>query len=223
MKEFDHQHIHSDQLGDWVDGRITGDAARNIERHLAACASCARRRERLVDLIAEARSLPASIDPPAELWNAVRGRIATIAPLKRLGGTRRWQLAAAAVLLVALSSGVTVLVIGHRSEIVASREALATRRPSTAIQPAAARAVARDYEATIRQLRETLDERRAQLDPATIGKVEASLRVVDSAIAEARGALADDPANLTLVDLLAASYERKLELLRRASELSSTI
>ncbi|HEY2854738.1 MAG TPA: zf-HC2 domain-containing protein [Gemmatimonadaceae bacterium] len=222
MNEFDHQHIHSDRLGDWVDGRITGDEARDIERHLAACASCARQRERLVDLIAEARSLPASIDPPAQLWNAVRGHIATTAPVKPLGGTRRWQLAAAAVLLVALSSGVTALLIRHRSEIVAGREALATHA-STAIQPAAARAVARDYEATIRQLRETLDERRAQLDPATIAKVEASLRVVDSAIAEARGALADDPANLTLVDLLAASYERKLELLRRASELSSSI
>jgi hypothetical protein len=49
--------------------------------------------------------------------------------------------------------------------------------------------------------------------------VEASLRVIDDAIDEARHALAADPANLDLLDLLAASYERKLELLRRANEL----
>ena len=226
MNEFEQRHIDLDRLSDWVDGRISGSNAREIERHVAECGSCARQRERLIDLIAEARALPATIDPPAELWNAVRVRIATpvATPVKPLGATRRWQLAAAAVLLVALSSGLTALFLRRPSVFVTSREAVVTRGSSaTPIQPAMARALATDYEATIRQLRENLDERRHQLDPATIAKVEASLRVVDSAIAEARSALAADPANLTLVDLLAASYERKLELLRRASELTSSI
>ena len=222
MSEFEHRHVDLDRLSDWVDGRISGNEAREIERHLTLCGSCARQRERLIDLIAEARALPTSIQPPATLWNAVQGRIATAAvtPVKPLGSTRRWQLAAAAVLLVALSSGITALLLRRPGPLATSHEAIATHSPSPAmVQPAMARALATDYEATIRQLRENLDERRQQLDPATIAKVEASLRVVDSAIAEARSALAADPANLTLVDLLAASYERKLELLRRASEL----
>ena len=45
----------------------------------------------------------------------------------------------------------------------------------------------------------------------------------DSAIAEARAALLADPNNGMLVDLLSASYQRKLDLLRRTSELSSKI
>jgi len=226
MSTFENDHIALERLSDWVDGRLSAADARDIERHLSLCANCAGTRERLVDLIAEARRLPDTIEPPAELWTGLRARLSAPPATVRSSGTaRRWQLAAAAVLLVALSAGVTALLLRRPSESRTSPDVVATRNAGSAPPPrfAAARRVAADYETTIRQLRETLDERRAQLDPGTVAKVEASLRVIDSAIAEARGALAADPANLTLVDLLAASYERKLELLRRASELSSSI
>jgi hypothetical protein len=85
--------------------------------------------------------------------------------------------------------------------------------------PPAARAVDADYAGAIRALNETLAENRNRLDPATIAKVEASLEVIDHAIDEARQALAADPSNLTILDLLASSYERKVELLRRANAL----
>ena len=225
MSKFENDHIGLERLSDWVDGRLPSDEAGEVERHVAVCARCAGQRERLVDLIAEARALPESIAPPAELWSAVRGRLAPPpVTVTSLGTAQRWQLAAAAVVLVVLSASVTALLLRRPSASESSRNLVATgRAPSTApAQPAGARAVAADYEATIRQLRETLDERRSQLDPGTVAKVEASLRVIDSAIAEARGALAADPANLTLLDLLAASYERKLELLRRATELPSS-
>ena len=224
MSKLEHDHIELERLSDWVDGRMPADAARDIERHLAVCESCSRQRQRLVDLIAEARALPDTIEPPAELWSAVRGRLsAPLATRGSLGATSRWQLGAAAVVLVALSASVTALLVRRSSASRSGRDVVATRiAVSAPTQPVAARALAVDYETTITQLRETLDERRSHLDPRTVAKVEASLRVIDSAIAEARGALAADPANLTLIDLLAASYERKLELLRRASELPSS-
>ena len=87
------------------------------------------------------------------------------------------------------------------------------------IEPPPARSIDAGYAVAIRQLDEALAQRRAELDPATIAKVEASLNVIDVAIAEARRALADDPANRTLLDILAANYEHKVELLRRANEL----
>ena len=58
------------------------------------------------------------------------------------------------------------------------------------------------------------------LDPATIATVERSLTTIDGAIAEARAALMRDPGNGTLSRLLASSYEQKVTLLRRASELT---
>src|SRR5690606_33253651 len=69
-------------------------------------------------------------------------------------------------------------------------------------------------------LRQTLDERQGQLAPATIRTVERSLATIDTAIAEARAALVRDPSNAALSRLLASSYEQKVTLLRRASELS---
>jgi CHASE3 domain sensor protein len=66
-----------------------------------------------------------------------------------------------------------------------------------------------------------VDTQRNQLSPETIRTVDRSLAVVDSAIAEARAALMSDPNNQMLIDLLSASYQRKLDLLRRTSELGS--
>jgi hypothetical protein len=128
------------------------------------------------------------------------------------------MLAAAAVVLVALSSGVTALIL--RRTIPATVRQTAPATPAAvASLPAPVRSIDADYSGAIRELNESLAEHRPQLDPATVAKVEASLRIIDQAINEARRALVADPSNLNLHDLLAASYERKLELLRRANAL----
>ena len=69
-------------------------------------------------------------------------------------------------------------------------------------------------------LRRTLDERRDSLAPSTVATVERSLRIADSAIAEARAALERDPSNAVLAALFASNYERKIDVLRRATELA---
>jgi CHASE3 domain sensor protein len=78
-----------------------------------------------------------------------------------------------------------------------------------------------NYVETVASLRETLDSQRGVLAPSTVRTVDRALAVIDSAIAEARAALASDPANSALVDILSAHYERKVELLQRAAELST--
>jgi hypothetical protein len=83
-------------------------------------------------------------------------------------------------------------------------------------------AVERSYSATLAELRRTLDTQGATLSPATVRVLERSLATIDTAIAEAREALATDPANEVLVRILSANYERKVELLQRATELSSS-
>ena len=69
-------------------------------------------------------------------------------------------------------------------------------------------------------LRRTLDERRDSLSASTVETVERSLRVADEAIAEAREALERDPSNGVLVRIFESNYERKIDLLRRATELA---
>ena len=214
---YDNQsHPSFDELNDFVDDRLTRAGRLDVETHLALCSRCARDRDRLEALLDQSRSLAAEVEPPAEIWFGVHQRITGPSSL---GSRRRvWLLAAAALLLVAVSSAVTALLVRH-PQAVAVRQPAPAAPLATVRLPVAARAVDADYQAVIRELDESLAQRRAQLAPETIAKVEASLRVVDQAIGEARHALAADPANRDLVDLLAASYERKLELLRRASEL----
>ena len=213
MTNLDGDHLELDQLGEYIDGTLSAEQQRTVEAHLAICSACRERRDRLASLVGAARALPEEVEPPAELWNDVRARIQP-RPIR----TRQlWMLAAAAIVLVAVSSAVTALIVRRPTSVV--RPSVAPQAAVVAPLPPAARAVDADYAGAIRALNETLAENRHRLDPATIAKVEASLQVIDHAIDEARQALAADPSNLTILDLLASNYERKVELLRRANAL----
>lgn len=84
--------------------------------------------------------------------------------------------------------------------------------------PVAAPASARStYNAEISQLRGVLRERSEQLDPRTVAILESSIATIDSAIAEARAALARDPASPFLAERLDKTLEKKLGLLRTAA------
>jgi len=69
-------------------------------------------------------------------------------------------------------------------------------------------------------LRELLDSQKDALAPETVAQLNASLRTIDEAILEARNALARDPANKMLVEMLSASYRQKVDLLRRTTEMT---
>lgn len=89
--------------------------------------------------------------------------------------------------------------------------------PGGGIQTVAARTrvpAATTYDREIFDLRQVLQQRRNDLDPATVAIVENSLNTIDKAIAEARIALAHDPASAFLKDQLNKALEKKLGLLR---------
>ena len=213
MNNIQRDHLELEQLSDLLDGALAPEERKVVEAHLAICSACSERRQRLESLVGSARALPDELEPPIELWNDVRVRIQP-APSR----TRQlWLLAAAAVVLVVLSSAVTAVIV--RRPIIVVKQSPEAVTVADRPLPPAARAVDADYAGAISVLSETLAENRKRLDPATIAKVEASLRVIDHAIEEARQALATDPSNITILDLLASNYERKVELLRRANAL----
>ena len=92
--------------------------------------------------------------------------------------------------------------------------------PVTQRLPAHLAVAERGYERSVDALWRTLDERRDSLAPSTVATVERSLRIADSAIAEARSALEQDPSNRVLAELFVSNYERKIDVLRRATELA---
>jgi hypothetical protein len=82
-------------------------------------------------------------------------------------------------------------------------------------------AAAEHYDAAIAELEGALAAGRGRLDTATVRQIEQNLAVIDRAIAQARAALAADPADAYLNHHLADTMRRKLQLLRRASTLAT--
>jgi anti-sigma factor RsiW len=213
-------HRSFEQLSEFADGDLAADVAVDVERHLATCGECTARLAQLRAVLEQAAALPAAVEPPGDAWPALRYRLrprtAFVTLLARR--TPQWGLrAAAALFLVAASSMLTVLALRERTPSPA--KVVARGAVPAAAVPAAVQAVERSYAEAVEELEATLRAQRAALTPATVATLERTLRVIDTAIAEARAALAADPANSTLLEVLSATYEQKVHLLRRASEL----
>jgi hypothetical protein len=174
--------------------------------------------DRLLELAA---TLPREIEPPADLWPAIR---AELTPRPAFAGrwSTRWRLAAAGLLIAASSSIATLVAVRAGRQGGGERRAARPDSPASsgAELPAHLVVAVHGYTRSIEALRRTLDERRDSLAPSTVATVERSARIADSAIAEARAALERDPANRVLEELLLSNYERKVDLLQRATELA---
>ena len=170
--------------------------------------------------------LPREIAPPPDLWPAIRGELAPRTS-RTVHWNPRWRLAAAALLVAASSSVLTLFAVrgreGARGPALVATADHAPAHPPTAAParlPTHLAVAERGYERSVDALWRTLDERRDSLAPSTVATVERSLRIADSAIAEARSALEQDPANRVLAELFVSNYERKIDVLRRATELA---
>ena len=199
-------HPSVDTLGDLADGALTGAEREAVELHVAACAACAAELQAMRALLARASALPLTVEPPPAVWDGVRVRLTP--RVQRRTPRVAWTLAAAAVLLL-----VALTVLPGRS-----KQAQTAGVAAATMSAELARADA-EYVRAAAELRAALDAQRATLAPATVATVEASLRVVDDAIAEARQALVRDPGNAVVANMLAANHEQKLDLLRRATRL----
>ena len=220
-------HLTEDELHDVADGTDAPAESTRAARHLMHCGRCRADVARIRELLALAASLPRSIDPPTNLWPDIRNRIHHGPPTRKQGtatpsrwasvlGDRRW-LAAAAVLLIVVSSALTALLMGPRERDLARRPDSVTPVVGGEGGPPLARTVSDDYERLDRELATLLAAQRGKLQPETVAKVERNLAIIDAAIAEIRQALAEDPGNDALRALLKASYGQKSALVRQVS------
>jgi hypothetical protein len=172
--------------------------------------------DRLNELTA---ALPREIAPPPDLWPAIRGELAPRTS-RTVHWNPRWRLAAAALLVAAGSSILTLFAVRGREHAQGAVAVAPVEPAPTPRLPTHLAVAERGYERSVDALWRTLDERRDSLAPSTVATVERSLRIADSAIAEARSALEHDPSNRVLAELFVSNYERKIDLLRRATELA---
>jgi hypothetical protein len=222
-------------LAGYLEDELDRRTRASVEQHLTHCLRCAALVRDLREIRQDAAELP-DLAPARDLWDGIAARIeAPVISLKPdaqpvIRRTHTGRLAAAAVILMAVSSGLTYMVM--RSELrapgspaeaaTAGRDTgaavatiPATGAPRSAL-PVAGEAVpaAVTYDREITSLRNLLDLRRGDLDPMTLAVVENSLTTIDRAIADARAALARDTASTFLLDQLNKALDKKLDLLR---------
>ena len=210
------------RLDDWLDGAHAGEAARELEAHLASCAACRERKRQLRRLLAHAAALPRSLAPPRDLWPGISERISR----PSWSGFQLAMLAAAATVVLAFGALVLTRLApaGVRTVTMpaASPSGTLVAAGGTVSDPALAQAE-REYEQAAQALLEALQRRRALLPAEDLAKVESNLQVIDRALAEVREALAKDPANPELNRMLVATHRKKVDVLRRVVRLSTEL
>jgi len=222
----------TDKLSDYLDGELDAAEQAELEEHLSSCAECSAVLERLRQVVDRAQSL--EDEPPAnDLWSGIAERIGGAPAVNDLAEHRQRrlrdrrfsfslpQLAAASIALLVLSAGSAWMVsraggpAADTTAVGGGEVALVSAVPEIGL--------ATTYDAAVVELEMILDERRDQLDTATVRIIEENLSIVNRAIAQAQRALAMDPASMYLKEHLAATKRQKLEFLRQAAQMAGAV
>lgn len=220
------EHLSWETVNDLVDDVLSPAEYARVELHLHECASCATAVAELRATVSDVHGLSRSVPPPDDLWSDVRatieaGKVAHLPTGTVIRQPLGWwvtpgRLAAAAVLLVAVTAALTGIALSTRQAPQVAVGAQAAITVSASWQ-----ASERAFQASVLELRSEMETLHDQLSPGTLAKVERALATIDLAIAEGREALLRDPANAALSELVASNYRQKIALLRRMTQLAS--
>ena len=177
--------------------------------------------------------LPLEVAPGRDLWPDIAARIEERAP--PVGSATRpaawlWQ-AAAAVVLVAGSSLLTASLLDRSVLVQQSAVPAVPANANVASDAAVAMPAAfgpagqldPEYVAARRQLTQVLDQRIAALPPSARAKLEFNLGEMRRAADEINAALAEQPGDPLLEELLLKTYQDELAVLANISQLTSSL
>jgi hypothetical protein len=237
-----------DLLSEYLESTLSLPTRATVDAHVASCARCAALLADVRSIVDRAGALPV-MHPSRDLWPAVAARLdAPVVPIgMAASGQRRprfprWaSLAAAAAVLVVATSLVTrealrsgapeaqaiveqpstpALPQSLGAETTATLPVVETPNAPAPVAPVRERAAV-TYGREIARLEAFVRQRESALDPATLAIIESSMRIIDSAIVEARAALARDPASRFLTDQVDKTLQKKMELLRSVTLLAA--
>jgi hypothetical protein len=215
-------HLSEEERHGLADGSLPHHRRTDVEAHVAECAACAADVARLQALMTRLEQRPDL--PHAELdalWPGIRSRIERdkIAPLGAAATARRARSRTRLAVMVAGVAAALVLAFTIGRESRPQADDIVT--PGIGTTPVVSVAdSSRIYQQEVEALLEELELRRSTMRPATAATVDRDLRIIDGAIDELTDALARDPDNPALRQLLAASYRQKRDLLKQADNAS---
>jgi hypothetical protein len=217
-------HDWTERLSALLDGDLPPAQRAELEAHLAGCAGCRAALEELRAIVAAAPGYQGRA-PEGDLWPAIAAAIdqrrEASLPARPTPRARRFSLAqllAASIAFLVIGGGSAWLMLrgAEPAPVVATAPAV-TAGPATVTPVGLSPRADSAFDGAIADLERVLAEGRGRLDTATVRVIEENLTIIDRAIAEARAAIARDPAAAYLRGAVAANLRLKFDLLRRAS------
>jgi anti-sigma factor RsiW len=219
-------HLSEEDRHRIADGTMDDERRAAVAAHLASCWNCKADVAHLTKAIPELRHLPQPAAPLDALWPEIherieRGKIVSLGTqpeVASIPAQKRFSWLWLAPVGVAVAVVIALFALpGKRSVEQRQGDAMVadTGAPLVAVVDSSYA-----YEREAQALLDKLELQRAMLRPDAAQTLERDLHVVDVAIAELKDAVARDPANPALRQLLAASYRQKVDLLKRASNAS---
>lgn len=175
------------------------------------------------ELMAKARELPRTAMPQRDLWPAIEEAIREpVAAPQRSPWNTVWAQAAAVVLLVAASSGITYYVThddGYRGPQVVSVDSVFEQVSGDF---GASYSLGSEYLEARSQLEGSLEEKLAALTPVARADVIENLNTIRRAINDINEALSEQPDNVLLQKLLLSTYHEEMNLMIRVDGIANS-
>ena len=174
------------------------------------------------ELMARAAALPKGVAPERDLWPGIEQAIAApAAPASNVWNTV-WAKAAAAVLLVGGSSGVTYMMMNEPGSVTSPvREAPVMVFETVSGSFGPRYNLGPDYLDARRDLAGSLEQKLEALPEETRQAVTTNLATIRQAINDINQALVDEPDNVLLQEFLLDSYRDELNLMIKVDGVTS--
>ena len=212
------------RLSAYLDGELSVDECADLERHLESCDQCRIDLKQLRGVVGWAAGYEGS-EPANDVWPRIAAAITgTPSGVVDLGMRRRPQRRIRFTIPQTLVAAVALALVGAGGWWLA--RATAPNQMAAVIDVSATDAaatvtatieVAQKYGPAIADLERVLLQEQDALDSTTVRVLQQQLAIIDRALAEAREALARDPASDFLAGHYAAMMKKKLNVLRAAT------
>ena len=176
------------------------------------------------ELMAAAAALGTEVAPGRDLWPEIEQAITLPARPARTAWNSVWAQAAAILLLVGGSSGVTYLAVSDNAVSttpVATGAAPALRFESVSGSFGPLYNLGPEYQDARRSLSAKVDEQLQRLTAEERAVVQKNMQVIRTAIDDINTALAEEPDNALLQKMLISTYRDELDLMMRVDGITS--